>query len=160
MRAERACARGARWLAAGAVAALAAVWLAAPAGAQEGSAGAGGATAQEMSIDSLLVYEREVFAYPAQGRRDPFLPLNAGERLGPRFEDLSLTGVLYNPAVSSVATLTDRKSQKRYRVREGDVLGSDIRVTTIRPGEVVFTITSYGVSRREVLRVKKEEGEG
>lgn len=160
MRAEHACAKGARRLAAGAVAALAAACLAVPAGAQQGSGGAEGAAAQEVPIDSLLVYEREVFAYPAEGRRDPFLALNAGERLGPRFEDLSLTGVLYNPAVSSVATLTDRKTQKRYRVREGDVLGTDIRITTIRPGEVVFTITSYGVSRREVLRVKKEEGEG
>ena len=63
MRAEHACAKGARRLAAGAVAVLAAACLAVPAGAQQGSGGAGGAAAQEVPIDSLLVYEREVFAY-------------------------------------------------------------------------------------------------
>lgn len=153
---------GSRRLGTAAAAVLAAACLAVPAGAQDGRDGAstGRAATQETPVDSLLVYEREVFAYPTGDRRDPFLPLNAGERLGPRFQDLSLTGILHNPEVSSVATLTDRKTQKRYRVRVGDVLGTDIRVTEIRPGEVVFTITSYGVSRREVLRVKKEEGEG
>jgi hypothetical protein len=109
--------------------------------------------------DSLVVYEREVFDYPSEGRRNPFEPLNTGERLGPRFGDLALTGVLFNPSVASVATLTDQKSGRRYRVREGDELG-EIRIVEIRPTEVVFLITTYGVSRREVLRVKKEESEG
>ena len=56
------------------------------------------------------VYEREVFDYPSLGRRDPFRALNEGEQIGPRFEDLSVAGVLYNPAVGSVATLTDGKT--------------------------------------------------
>lgn len=104
----------------------------------------------------LGIYERELFDYPAQGRRDPFLALNAGESIGPNFDDLLLTGVLYNPAVASVATLTDQKTRRRYRVREGDRLG-EVRVLEIRPREVVFLITSYGISRREVLRVKQDK---
>lgn len=101
----------------------------------------------------VRVYEREVFTYPSLGRRDPFRPLNAGEQLGPRFDDLTLSGVLFNPAVGSVATMTDRKTGQRYRAREGDVLG-DIRIAAIRAGEVDFVITSFGISRRETLKVK------
>lgn len=100
------------------------------------------------------VYEREVFTYPSLGRRDPFRPLNAGDQIGPRFSDLNLTGVLYNPAIGSVATLLDEKSGRRYRSREGDVLG-DIRIAAIRIDEVDFVITSFGISRRETLTVKK-----
>lgn len=128
------------------------------AGASLAAAGIPTAAAQEAGTpgDSALLYAREVFDYPSEGRRNPFRPLNAGERIGPRFDDLVLTGILYNPQVTSVATLTDQKTQKRYRVREGDELG-EVRVVEIRPTEVVFLITSYGVSRREVLRVKKDK---
>ena len=100
------------------------------------------------------VYEREVFTYPSLGRRDPFRALNSGDQMGPRFADLNLTGVLYNPAIGSVATLVDETSGRRYRTREGDVLG-DVRVAAIRSDEVDFVITSFGISRRETLTVKK-----
>ncbi|MFQ5689652.1 MAG: hypothetical protein ACE5HQ_05215 [Gemmatimonadota bacterium] len=122
-------------------------------------AGAPSARAQEAGSalpDSTAGYEREMFTYPGQGRRDPFRPLTAGERIGPRFEDLQLNGVLYSPAVGSVATLTDQKTGKRYRAREGDSLG-EIRVVEIRRDSVVFLITSFGINRREVLRVKKDK---
>lgn len=117
---------------------------------------AASASSQGGRDEAVQVYEREVFDYPAAGRRDPFRPLNAGESIGPRFDDLLLTGVLHNPVIASVATLTDQKTRRRYRVREGDVLG-EIRVLEIRPREVVFVIMSYGVSRREVLRVKQDK---
>lgn len=112
-------------------------------------------TAQTMG-DTTRVYEREVYDYPSLGRRDPYLPLNAGEQVGPRFENLVLNGVLYNPAVGSVATLTDQKTGRRYRAREGEALG-EVRVASIRPSEVDFVITSFGISRRETLRVKKDK---
>jgi len=100
------------------------------------------------------VYEREIFTYPSLGRRDPFRALNAGDQVGPRFGNLNLAGVLYNPAIGSVATLVDEKSGRRYRTREGDMLG-DVRVVAIRMDEVDFVITSFGISRRETLTVKK-----
>lgn len=118
------------------------------------------AAQQSTVTQASMVYEREVFEYPSVGRRDPFLPLNAGEQIGPRFEDLMLSGVLHNPSVGSVATLSDQNSGRRFRVREGDVLG-EIRVAAIRANEVDFVITSFGISRRETLRVKKDkESEG
>jgi len=106
------------------------------------------------------VYEREVFEYPSLGRRDPFRSLNSGEQIGPRFEDLRLSGVLYNQSIGSVATLVDEQTGRRYRVREGDSLG-EARVTSIRVDEVDFLITAYGISRQETLRVKQDkESEG
>jgi hypothetical protein len=112
--------------------------------------------AAQMAADSGRVYEREVFDYPSLGRRNPFRALNSGEQLGPRFEDLVLKGVLYNPAVGSVATLHDEKTGKRYRLREGDRLG-EIRVAVIRAKEVDFVITSFGISRRETLWVERDK---
>ncbi len=120
---------------------------------------AGSAVAQEprpTSADSFPIYEREVFGYPLQGRRDPFRPLNAGEPTGPRFEDLAVSGVLYSPSLGSVATLTDEKTGKRYRARVGDSFGP-IRVAEIRRDEVVFVVSSFGISRRDTLRVKKDK---
>lgn len=102
------------------------------------------------------VYEREVFEYPSLGRRDPFRALNAGEQIGPQFDDLRLSGVLFNPSVGSVATLLDEKTGRRYRVREGEDLG-EARIVAIRTDEVDFLITSFGISRQETLRVKRDK---
>ena len=105
------------------------------------------------------IYEREVFTYPALDRRDPFQPLHLDTRAGPRFGDLRLVGVLYTPQLGSVAILTDRTTGRRYRVREGDNIGA-ARVVQVRTEEVDFVITSFGISRRETLRVRRERGGG
>jgi len=104
-------------------------------------------------------YEREVFTYPAFDRRDPFQPLHLDMRAGPRFGDLTLAGVLYNPRLGSVAILTDRSTGRRYRARERDIIGA-ARVVQIRVEEVDFVITSFGVSRQETLRARRERGTG
>ena len=114
----------------------------------------------QSATPASTVYEREVFEYPSLGRRDPFRALNAGEQIGPQFDDLRLSGVLFNPAVGSVATLLDEKTGRRYRVREGETLG-ETRIIAIRTDEVDFLITSFGISRQETLRVKRDkESEG
>lgn len=114
--------------------------------------------AQSAEGEGGVVLRREVFDYPGEGRRDPFAPLTAGAELGPRFEDLELAGVIYSPGVGSVAVLVDRATRKRYRAREGDRLG-DAQVLAIREAEAVFVVSSFGVSRRETLRVRKHEQE-
>ncbi|MDH3734485.1 MAG: hypothetical protein OEU54_13220 [Gemmatimonadota bacterium] len=121
-------------------------------------------TAMRVSAQSVTpaatVYEREIFEYPSLGRRDPFRPLNAGEQIGPQFDDLRLSGVLFNPSIGSVATLLDENTGRRYRVREGESLG-ETRIIAIRTNEVDFLITSFGISRQETLRVKRDkESEG
>lgn len=112
------------------------------------------------AVDQQISVDRETFDYPAGTRRDPFQPLSAGDDLGPRFEDLNLSGVVYSPATGSIAILTDRATGKRYRVWEGDVIGG-AKLVRVRAVEVDFVVTAFGVSRQETLRLKsldKEQG--
>lgn len=104
--------------------------------------------------------ERETFSYVAGGRRDPFRPLEAGDELGPRFEDLQLSGIIYSPDAGSVVVLVDRSTQRRYRVWEGDMVGG-AQLLDVTPDEAIFVVTVFGVSRQETLRLKnmdKEQG--
>ena len=110
--------------------------------------------------DQQVSVDRETFNYPAGPRRDPFQPLSAGDELGPRFEDLNLSGIVYSPATGSIAILTDQATGKRYRVWEGDVIGG-AKLVRVRAAEVDFVVTAFGVSRQETLRLKsldKEQG--
>ena len=100
---------------------------------------------------------RETFAY-AGGARDPFSSLLKGERIGPEFVDLQLVGVyqdLQYPS-NSVAVVRDRVTDRRYKVRAGDELGT-LRVREIRAKDVVFTVQDFGYSRQEILSLRKQE---
>lgn len=104
------------------------------------------------------VLEREVFRYRPEGRRDPFEPLAAGTDLGPRFEDLELAGIVFSPETGSIAIMVDRATRRRYRVWEGDVVGG-AKLVRVRPAEVDFVVTAFGVSRQETLRLKDQDKE-
>ncbi len=104
------------------------------------------------------VYRRERFVYPTDGRRNPFVSLLTLEDVGPQFESLDLVGVIYGGSYGSVATLIDRATDKRYRIRRGDAVGN-ARVVEIRPDAVVFQVTQFGVTRSETLSIRKEEEE-
>lgn len=108
---------------------------------------------------ALPGYERETFTYSAHERRDPFQPLDVGDGEAPRFVDLALSGVLLHPETGSVATLTDRRTGRRYRIREGDVLG-EARLERIRADGVDFIVETFGVPRRETLWVRREGRRG
>ena len=74
------------------------------------SVSASGVQAQDQppppARDTQLVYDREVFAYPAFTRRNPFAALGGANAGGPRFEQLSLIGLMYSSdATASVAPL-------------------------------------------------------
>lgn len=112
--------------------------------------------AQETGDAALL--QREVFEYPAIGRRDPFAPLSAGDELGPRFEDLGLSGIIYSPERGSIAVLVDRATQRRYRVWEGDMIGG-ARLLNVSEAEAEFLVTVFGVTRRDTLRLKAQDKE-
>jgi hypothetical protein len=100
---------------------------------------------------------REVFAYEGGGR-DPFLSLLKSGDIRPLLSDLKLVGVYYDgryPA-RSVAVLRDVTSNKVYRAKPGDILGR-LKVTTIRPREIVFTVQEFGFERQESLQLAKRE---
>lgn len=114
------------------------------------------AAAADTADDGVL--RREVFRYRAEGRRDPFAPLSAGTELGPRFEDLELAGIVFSPETGSIAIMVDRATRRRYRVWEGDVVGG-AKLVRVRPAEVDFVVTAFGVSRQETLRLKDQDKE-
>lgn len=109
-------------------------------------------------VQATRTLERETFSYSAGGRRDPFRPLEAGDELGPRFEDLELSGIIYSPTAGSVIVLVDRSTQRRYRVWEGDIVGG-AQLLDVTPNEAVFVVTVFGVSRRETLSLKNMDKE-
>ncbi|MBI4408365.1 MAG: hypothetical protein HY561_01575 [Gemmatimonadetes bacterium] len=109
--------------------------------------------------DPKLVFEREVFLYPGENRRDPFTSLASGGELGPRFEDLALRGIIYSPAPGeSVVLLADARG-KIYRVRQGAVVGNS-RVLEIGRLRVLFAVENFGIVRQELLELKRKPLEG
>jgi hypothetical protein len=115
--------------------------LAAPAAGQSGA-------------DPAVVYEREVFQYPAATRPDPFRSLLRDGDLGIRVEDLSLRGVVHHADPSrSVAFLLVAGSERRIQARVGERVGS-LRVLSIMPDRVDVVVEELGVSRRETLYVQ------
>jgi hypothetical protein len=104
--------------------------------------------------DIQLVFEREIFHYAANARRDPFRSLAAEEGLGPLFDDLTLRMIIYSPRPGqSVALLVDG-SKKTYRLRKGDVVGN-ATVLDITAEKVVFAVEDFGNRRQEVLNLKE-----
>jgi len=52
--------------------------------------------------------------------------------------------------------LRDVTNDKIYRVKPGDIIGR-LKVTTIRPREIVFTVQEFGFERQESLQLAKQE---
>jgi hypothetical protein len=99
--------------------------------------------------------QRELFEYPLDGRRDPFVSLLTTSELRPAMSDLRLTGILVDNSGGnhSVATLRDistGSNNKQYRVTVGSVLGR-MRVSAIRFKTIVFTIDAFGTTRDDSL---------
>lgn len=110
----------------------------------------------ERSQQITLVYEREIFSYRGGGRRDPFEPLTDDNEMGPRFEELSLQGIIYSRAGQSVALLRGGEDRV-FRVRVGDVIGNT-RVIEISPTRVVMAVENFGSIRQEILEMPQRGG--
>lgn len=113
-----------------------------------------------------LVVRREIFIYPAFERRDPFAPLVGVGDGGPRFEELTLMGVIWSPqpplSVALLATGVEfdedgaiqGQVRRAYRVREGESLGNS-RVLEIRRNRVIFEVTEFGMTEQRELRLRR-----
>lgn len=108
-----------------------------------------------------LVFDREVFGYGGGHRRDPFQPLTGknAASMGPRFQELRLVGTIFSQQEPSrsLATVIDATG-KRHRVRRGDVIGNT-RIVEIGSRRIVVIVQNFGLERREVLELQKEEGQ-
>ena len=112
-------------------------------------------TARADTVSLSLV--REVFAYQGGGR-DPFMSLLRSGDVRPMIADLKLVAVVYDDrdTTRSVAILRDITTGRRYRAKAGTVIGR-LRVTQIRPREVVFTVQEFGFERQQTLSLAKQE---
>jgi hypothetical protein len=100
---------------------------------------------------------RESFAYTG-GSRDPFVSLLQSAKVGPELPDLLLVAIYYdtrNP-VASVVVMREKVGGKKYSLKPGDRLGR-MKVSEIRPKDVVFTIDDFGTERQETVSLRKEE---
>jgi hypothetical protein len=114
-----------------------------------------------ISADEVrLVFDREVYRYEGDGRRDPFRPLTDENASGPLFQDLKLRMIMHSEVPGqSIVVLADARS-KSYRLRRGESVGN-ITVVRIEPTRVVFSVMEFGVGRQEVLSLKNDnETEG
>jgi hypothetical protein len=128
-------------------------------------------TPPPQTVDSLdLVFEREAFMYPRYDRRNPFLPLVAGDEQGPRFEEIELKGILFsrNPD-RSIAMFGIRTGESQnqgegavggraYGAKRGDDLGN-VRILEIQPTRVVVLVEEFGLTEQRVLELPRP-GEG
>lgn len=117
-------------------------------GTGKGAAAAPTGPRSEAKSDISLV--RETFNYTAEGRRDPFMSLMKTGELRPAVSDLKLVTVIYDPAGRSVAILRDLTTKEQYRIKVGQTLGR-MRVASIQPKSVTFTVIAIGTTFQEVL---------
>jgi len=103
------------------------------------------------------VLVREQYSYEGGGR-DPFLSLLKSGDIRPLLSDLKLVGIYYDGRFTarSVAVLRDVTNNKIYRVKPRDIIGR-LKVTAIRPREIVFTVQEFGFERQESLQLAKQE---
>jgi len=121
--------------------------------------------------DTELVFEREVFQYPSFTRRNPFRPLAGAEGGGPRFEQLSLIGIMYSPSpggsvavvsTGGVAVAPDGTMSAvegdAYNLKVGDRIGNTTIVEIRRDGVVVDVEVFDSVERHTMNFVSRRQG--
>lgn len=134
---------------------LAAAFLTAPASAQQ-SARAAEVAADSIGGEPRLVFDREVFSYGAEGRRDPFRPLTASDD-GPLFDELTLRMIIFAQDPRESLVLVQDVTQKVHRLRRGERVGN-ATVVDIGRSRVLFSVNEFGVYRQGVLELKPNQG--
>ena len=122
--------------------------------------------------DNEMVFEREVFTYPADGRRNPFLPVANLVADGPRIEDTRLLGIIHHPdsAYSLVllgisggqggtrdilnAETGAGTGRATVRLRLGGVLGR-LRIVRIREDHIVIEADRPQGPATQVLAISR-----
>lgn len=119
-----------------------------------------------------LVLERERFAYPGHGRRDPFQPGAASPVDGDAVPGLRVLGIIHHeiPSHSLVVLRTGAESfggsagagpgpvePSTHRLRTGETLGS-LRIVRVRPRQVVVDVTEQGAVTRRILEIRRATG--
>jgi len=122
------------------------------------------------TVDVELVGEREVFQYPEWTRRNPFTAFAGGTSGGPRFERLSLIGLIYSPEGNSVAVLSTRGvavaedgttrpiEGDSYSMKVGDSIGNTTVVEVRRDAVIVDVEVFDSIARHTMTFVSRIQG--
>lgn len=127
----------------------------------DSAVGADSAARADAAADSATEEEetlgRESFSYGG-GSRDPFVSLLSTSRVGPELPDLILVAIYYDTRSpsSSVVVLREKVGSRKYNLRPGDRLGR-MRLTSVRPKDVTFSIDDFGTERQETVSLRKQE---
>jgi hypothetical protein len=121
-----------------------------------------GAQAPPPAEETELVFEREVFQYPSFTRPNPFVALD-DDSSGPRFEQLSVIGIMYSQTPSaSVAVLStggvsvaedgtvSPVDGDAFYLRVGQRIGN-VTIVEIHPERVVVDVEEFGLMDRRTL---------
>ena len=121
--------------------------------------------------DTELVFEREIFQYPSFTRRNPFRPLLGADGGGPRYEQLSVIGIIYSPDPGfSIATLTtggvtvaedgtlSAVEGDAFHLRTGESIGNTT-IVEIRRDAVIVDVEVFDAVERETMTfVSRRQG--
>lgn len=128
-----------------------------------------------------LVLRREVFTYPTFARTNPFVPLTSGEA-GPRFDQMRLTGILFDEAdpPASIAIIAADAGVGRStaaaqaappaggqpalqvqinRLRAGERWGN-VRIVSVERERVVVDVNNFGIVERREMRLQSRSQGG
>ncbi len=116
-----------------------------------------GTSAESVATNEEETLGRESFSYGG-GSRDPFQSLLATSRVGPELPDLILVAIYYDTRSTSgsVVVMREKVGNRKYNLRPGDRLGR-MRLTSVRPKDVTFTIDDFGTERQETVSLRKQE---
>jgi len=121
----------------------------------------------EQEPPTELVFEREVFQYPTFQRRNPFLPLDAANEGGPRFEQLRLMGIIFSEvAGESVAILGTSQVNvsadganasvspggEGFYLKVGQSIGNT-RIVEIRRDQIVVELEEFGLTEQRIMQL-------
>ena len=106
-------------------------------------------TPPQPPVETELVFDREVFSYPAFTRRNPFRALLAADSGGPRYEQLTLIGIMFSPdRAASVAVLTT-----------GGVALNEDGTTSPLPGDAYYVMEGESIGNVTVTSIQRDRVE-
>jgi len=111
-------------------------------------------TIESIETEVELPFERELFDYVREGRRDPFAALVPKEEgSDPNVNNLALNGIIWGFA-GDLAVVKE-KGGKGHVLREGDRVSGG-KVEEITRDSITFRLSEFGVVTRYTLNLKGE----
>ena len=125
-------------------------------------------------VEGTLILEREAYAYPTRGRRNPFRPSDVRSPHAPGLDEVALLGIIHHPnpifrvAVVRIPGAVDGTADAgagpiaapAARLRTGELLAG-MRIVAIEVDHVVVEVEEPGGPATRVLAMPRaEKGRG